>query len=91
MGRLPRDTAAAPRMEMPRHTTITWTEYAELQRDRDILDWVAADFDRHVKPGSPGLRRIVGDLLESGANLGQSIQEAVRSFATRRTDRSGQS
>jgi hypothetical protein len=70
-----------------RHTTITWEEYLRLQRDRDILDWVATDFDRHVKPGSPGLRDIVGGLLDAGDGLQQTIAEAARDFIQRRGGR----
>ena len=66
------------------YTTITWEEYLALQRDRDILDWVARDFDRqNRKPGQPGLRAIVGRLLDSGADLQATIEDAFANMARR--------
>ena len=76
-----------PRTEPPGYTTITWQEYRGLMRDRDILDWVATDFDRHCKPGSPRLREIVGGLLDAGDSLGRTIQEAARTLSKRRSER----
>ena len=71
--------------EGARVTTITWQELAEYQRDRAILDWIDADFRRQCAVGgAPGLRQIVGDLLDAGEDLSKTLAEACRSFAKRR-------
>lgn len=69
----------------PRHTLVTWDEYLRLQRDSEILDWVEADYARHVAPkGGAGLRQMVGDLIDAGCDLSQSLADACRELATRR-------
>lgn len=68
----------------PEHTVITWEEYRQLCRDREILDWVERDWARNARSAGgrvmPPLRRIVGQLLDSGADLQATIKEAALSM-----------